>query len=289
MKYILPQNHKTKSYSHIFISVTVLFLIVLSSDARAQGNLLINPKRVIFDGTKRSQEISLANIGKDSATYVVSFVQNRMTDDGNFEPIAQPDSGQNFADKYLRIFPRSVTLGPNEAQVIKVQVNQYNKLQSGEYRSHLYFRAVPNVSPLGEDSAKKDTSNVSVRLTAIFGISIPIIIRSGESDTRVNLSNLQLENHSGNTPALNVRFNRTGNMSVYGDLSVDHVSNQGKVTRVGLIKGISVYTPNKVRNISIKLDKNAEVNYRSGKLQVNYFAPAEEKPEKLASAVLSLN
>ena len=289
MEYRLPQNHKKKSYSYIFNSVATILLIVLSSDARAQGNLLINPKRVIFDGTKRSHEISLANIGKDSATYIVSFVQNRMTDDGNFEPIVQPDSGQNFADKYLRIFPRSVTLGPNEAQVIKVQVNQFNKLQLGEYRSHLYFRAVPNIRPLGEDSAKKDTSDVSVQLTAIFGISIPIIIRSGESNTRVNLSNLQLENRSGNTPALKVRFNRTGNMSVYGDLSVDHVSNQGKVTRIGLIKGISVYTPNKVRNIFIKLDKNAEVNYRSGKLQVNYLASSEEKSEKLASAVLSLN
>ena len=289
MEYRLPQNHKKKSYSYIFNSVATILLIVLSSDARAQGNLLINPKRVIFDGTKRSHEISLANIGKDSATYIVSFVQNRMTDDGNFEPIVQPDSGQNFADKYLRIFPRSVTLGPNEAQVIKVQVNQFNKLQLGEYRSHLYFRAVPNIRPLGEDSAKKDTSDVSVQLTAIFGISIPIIIRSGESNTRINLSNLQLENRSGNTPALKVRFNRTGNMSVYGDLSVDHVSNQGKVTRIGLIKGISVYTPNKVRNIFIKLDKNAEVNYRSGKLQVNYLASSEEKSEKLASAVLSLN
>lgn len=287
MEYRLPQNHKKKSYSYIFNSVATILLIVLSSDARAQGNLLINPKRVIFDGTKRSHEISLANIGKDSATYIVSFVQNRMTDDGNFEPIVQPDSGQNFADKYLRIFPRSVTLGPNEAQVIKVQVNQFNKLQLGEYRSHLYFRAVPNIRPLGEDSAKKDTSDVSVQLTAIFGISIPIIIRSGESNTRVNLSNLQLENRSA--PALKVRFNRTGNMSVYGDLSVDHVSNQGKVTRIGLIKGISVYTPNKVRNIFIKLDKNAEVNYRSGKLQVNYLASSEEKSEKLASAVLSLN
>lgn len=286
MKNIPPQNHKTNSYSHIFSSIAIILLIVLSSGVRAQGNLLINPKRVTFDGTKRSQEISLANIGKDSATYVVSFVQNRMTDNGNFEQITQPDSGQNFADKYLRIFPRSVTLGPNEAQVVKVQVNQFNKLLPGEYRSHLYFRAVPDSSPLGEEAAKKDTSGVSVRLTAIFGISIPIIIRSGESKTKVSLSNLQLENLTGNPLALKIRFNRTGNMSVYGDLSVDHVSNQGKVTRVGLVKGISVYTPNKVRNMSIKLDEKTGVNYQSGELHVNYFTSSDEKSGKLASAVL---
>ena len=66
-------------------------------------------------------DLNLANTGKDSATYAISLVQIRMNEDGGFENITEPDPGQNFADKNLRFFPRSVTLAPGEAQSIKVQ------------------------------------------------------------------------------------------------------------------------------------------------------------------------
>lgn len=280
---------KIFTYLRFCITGLIVSFLFASSDGMAQGNLLINPKRVIFDGSKRSQEITLANIGKDTARYVVSFIQNRMTEGGNFEQITQPDSGQNFADKYLRIFPRTVTLAPNEAQTVKVQISQSNKLLQGEYRSHLYFRAVPKENPLGEKSRETDTADVSVRLTAIFGISIPIIIRNGESTTRTSLSNLQLDSLPGDPMTLSLTFNRSGNMSLYGDITVEHISDEGKISKVSLIKGISVYTPNKIRNLKIKLDNLSGVNYQSGKLRVNYNASVEERSEKIASAELLLN
>jgi P pilus assembly chaperone PapD len=272
-----------------FPAVFIVFFLLFSADVLAQGNLLINPKRVIFEGQKRSQEITLANTGNDTARYVVSFVQNRMTDEGNFEQVTQPDSGQNFADKYLRIFPRTVVLGPHEAQIVKVQVSQSNKILPGEYRSHLYFRALPKENPLGDKPGKTDTAGVSVRLTAIFGISIPVIIRSGELTASASLTNLQLDSLPENQKVLKITFNRSGNMSLYGDLSVEHISNEGKVSRVRLIKGISVYTPNKIRNLIIKLDNTGGINYLSGKLRVNYSTSPEEKSRNLASAELSLN
>lgn len=288
MKYMYRCIIYSFRYSGLYAPVFFFFLL-FSADAAAQGNLLINPKRVIFDGQKRSQEITLANTGSDTARYVVSFVQNRMTVEGNFEQITLPDSGQNFADKYLRIFPRTVVLGPQESQIIKVQISQSNKIMPGEYRSHLYFRALPEDNPLGNTSPQLDTASVSVRLTAIFGLSIPIIIRSGESTVNANITKLQLESLPENQRVLKVTLNRSGNMSLYGDISVEHISEEGKVTKVGLIRGISVYTPNKIRNMKIKLEDTAGLNYQSGKLRVNYSTSAEEKSKILASAELSLN
>jgi len=78
--------------------------------ALAQGNLLITPRRVVFEGNKRTQELNLANTGQDSAKYNVSMIQYRMKEDGSFEEITIPDPGQNFADKYVRFFPRTVSL-----------------------------------------------------------------------------------------------------------------------------------------------------------------------------------
>jgi hypothetical protein len=242
----------------------------------------------VFEGNKRSFDINLANIGKDTATYAISFVQIRMKDDGSFDLITAPDPGQKFADQNIRFFPRSVTLAPNEAQVVKLQLLRAAQLAPGEYRSHLYFRSIPKLKARGEEESVKDTSSISVRLTPIFGITIPAIIRIGQSASKVTLSDLSVDISEDGTPSFSLKFNRTGNFSVYGDLSVDHVSASGTVTRVGIANGIAVYTPNTVRAFRFNLDKKPEINFRSGKLRVTFSAPSDVKPLKYAEAELPL-
>jgi len=254
----------------------------------AQGNLLITPRRVVFEGNKRSEELNLANTGKDTAKYNVSILEYRMREDGSFEEISQPDPEQKFADKYLRFFPRVVVLAPNEAQVVKIQVTKANELEPGEYRSHVYFRAVPDTKPLGEGEIKKDSTAISVRLVPIFGITIPVIIRVGESNTKVTLTDLSYVQVNDTTPRLKLVFNRTGNMSVYGDLTVEYISPQGKITPAGSVKGIAVYTPNPLRRFQMDLDKTSGINYHTGKLQVIFSTQSDLRPVQLANAELLL-
>jgi len=287
---IVQQKHvqRKAKYIRLILSCLVFLTVICPSGVRAQGNLLITPRRVVFDGTKRVQELNLANTGRDTAKYNVSIVEYRMKEDGSFEEITQPDPGQNFADKNIRFFPRTVTLGPNEAQVVKMQVTNTGKLAPGEYRSHVYFRAVPKQVALGEEDKTRDSTAVSVKLVPIFGITIPVIIRVGESTTKVSLSDLKLELVNDTTNRLDVTFNRTGNMSVYGDLKVVHVSPTGKETQVGTVNGIAVYTPNAIRRFRMDLDKKAVVDYHSGSLVVTYSAQSDIKPEKFAEAELKL-
>ena len=253
----------------------------------SQGNLLVTPKRVVFEGGKRSEELNIANTGKDSATYVISFIQIRMKEDGTVEQIQKPDEGQNFADKYLRFFPRRVTLAPNEAQTVKVQFVNSGELMEGEYRSHMYFRAVPNEKPLGESEPGRDTS-ISVKLVPIFGISLPVIIRHGESTAKLTVSDLKFKMDDNTQPALYFTFNRTGNMSVYGNVTVEYIAPNGKTTNVGMIKGLAVYTPNALRRFKVMLDKKSYLDYHTGKFHLVY---SDESPKqaKLAEQDLVLN
>ncbi|MDQ6757244.1 MAG: fimbria/pilus periplasmic chaperone [Bacteroidota bacterium] len=269
-----------------FYILLIFFSFTLFAKNVAQGNLLVTPKRVVFDGLKRSEELNLANTGNDSATYIISFIQIRMKNDGSVETITEPDSAQNFADKYLRIFPRRVTLAPNEAQTVKVQATKTNELEPGEYRSHLYFRAVPNEKPLGEKEQTKDSS-ISVKLIPIFGISLPVIVRQGESTAKLHLSNVLFNIENDSTPLLKLTFNRIGNMSVYGDVTVNYISPNGKITKVGSVKGLAVYTPNTIRDFHLVLDKKSGINYHTGKLQVVYTDDSP-KPAKLAEEEMVL-
>jgi len=271
-----------------FIALSVLGLLFFFSGVKSQGNLIIIPRRVVFEGSKRTQELNLANTGKDTAKYLISIIQYRMNDDGTFENIIQPDSGQNFADKNFRFFPRSVVLAPNEAQTVKVQIINASDLKPGEYRSHLYFRSVPNDKLLGATDTANNTKTISVHLTPIFGMAIPVIIRTGVSTSNIVLNLPSLEIKENQAPKLKLAFNRSGNTSVYGDIKVDYISQQGQVTQVALAKGFAIYAPNGGRHFCMTLDNTKDLNYHKGKLHVTYTTPSDTKSVKIAEAELVL-
>jgi hypothetical protein len=77
-------------------------------------------------------------------------------------------------------------------------------------------------------------------------------------------------------------------MSVYGDIAVDYISLQGKVTRVGSIKGLAVYTPNSLRRFNLLLNKINGIDYHSGKLHLVYSDQAI-KPVRLAEEEIVLH
>ena len=292
LKLLIPSKvHKScRSRSFmVFLVILSCFAAILPVTAIAQGNLLITPTRAIFEGSKRSLDLNLANTGQDTAIYAISLIQVRMKDDGGFETITEPDPGQRFADRFIRYFPRTVTLGPKEAQVVKVQLIRSGELLDGEYRSHIYFRAIPNRAPLGEQEKVKDTTAISVRITPVFGITIPLIIRKGESTTRVTLSDLVFDITDESVPRISFVFNRTGNMSIYGDITVDHISPQGKITRVGAANGVAVYTPNTIRKFQFSLNKIPGVDFNTGNIRVIYSAPSDVKPVRYAETEITLN
>ncbi|MCW3110721.1 MAG: hypothetical protein JWQ09_5227 [Segetibacter sp.] len=278
LNYAILKNLFLKIAARQFLLTSfIISSLFFSSSVIAQGNLLVTPKRLIFDVTKRSSELNLVNIGKDTATYLISFTQNRMKDDGSFENITSPDAGQNFADKNLRFFPRTVTLAPNEPQTVKVQVTKSNELTAGEYRSHMYFRAEPKTDPLGEKENKVKDSGISIKIVPVFGISIPMIIRVGDNTSKIALSNVSFQIEKDSIPTVQMTINREGNMSVYGDIWIDHLSAGGKETRVGKLNGLSVYTPNLLRHVKVTLDKKAGIDYHSGSLHVVYSDPLTQR------------
>ena len=289
----MPVNISRRKTSFLIcILISICCAVMPFSAALAQGSLLISPKRIVFEGNKKTHELNLANTGTDTARYLISIKEIRMTEDGAFEEIMQPDPGQNFASKFLRFFPRSVTLAPNEAQSIKVQLIKTNELQPGEYRSHIYFRAIPNEKPLGENDVKAADTSISVQLIPVFGITIPAIIRVGESTTKVTLSDLAFQMAGDTMPRVAMALNRTGNMSAYGDILVTFTGSDGKTVEVGSARGVAIYTPNTKRRFAFDLNRDSGVKFTKGKLHVMYTKQVEGKtPEGddiLAEAEITL-
>jgi hypothetical protein len=259
-------------------SLLMIMLVLLPGLAQkisAQGDLLVSPVRVVFEGNNQKEEISLVNTGNDSAIYSVSLLHYNMTEDGNFEMVEKPDEGQMFADSYLRIFPRRVSLAPRESQVVRVQFRRRSDMMSGEYRSHLYFRAEKDNKPLGQNLTPKDPQLMSVQITPVFGISIPVIIRTGDVHVVSSLSSMKIEVQQDTIVNLKLTINRTGNISVYGDILAEYVPSSGKPVEIGDVRGVAVYTSTNKRNFSIRLKNLKGVNLTTGKLRVTYTSPRD--------------
>ena len=228
----------------------LFFLLGLSSPSVAQGDLLVTPTRVVFESNKQKEALNLLNMGKDTATYTISFIQYSMKEDGSFVAIETPDSGQMFADSYLRVFPRRVTLAPGESQVIMLQCRRNATMVDGEYRSHIWFRSEKNYKARGKEPLL-DSNQLSVTIIPIFGITIPVIIRSGAVHVSSTLSDLMLETQKDAIQTLKLTINRIGNISIYGDFIIEYIPTQGKSFQVAEVRGVGVYTTVNKRNMKL--------------------------------------
>lgn len=261
----------------------VLFVLLLSGQRiQAQGNLLVAPIRVVFEDGKQREDLNLSNIGQDTAVYLISFLQYEMKEDGRFLDVTDSASQPTpRADNFLRVVPRRVTLPPGESQIVRLQYRKPQNLADGEYRSHLYFRADKNTAPLGMED-DRDTTRLSVSITPIFGISIPIIVRNGRMALNVSLSDLNVTQVNDTIYNLNVAINRSGNQSAYGTLEASYEPPQGEKLMLGLANGVGVYTELNRRVYNLPLRVPRGLNVKAGKIVVRFLTPRDAGASELA-------
>jgi hypothetical protein len=257
------------------------------ADLPGIGDLLVAPTRVVFEGRTRAAELTLLNIGKQTATYRVTFSHLKMLETGELKEIETPEAGDHFADDLIRYSPRQVTLDPNVAQTIRLQVRKPENLPDGEYRSHLLFRAVPPESsqPAAAVESQEKATGYSIKLTPIYGVSIPVIVRSGVTAVHTTLTDLAVRapEAAGQPTTLEMKIRRDGNQSVYGNLRVVFTPASGKQQVVGVLNGVAVYTPNPDRIVRIALQPPPGLALEKGRLKVT-FARADQNGDVLASA-----
>lgn len=272
------------------LCLSALMCLPAPGSAQTPGDLLIAPTRIVLEGRVRTAEVALVNIGSAPATYRISLIHQRMTEDGDLVEVAEPAEGERFADDLVRFTPRQAVLEPRVTQTIRIQVRKPADLPAGEYRSHLLFRAVPQVAEAAHDEAPP-ADGLGIRLIPVYGISIPLIVRHGETSAKVSLTDLAVQPASDESPrpVLSLVLNRTGNRSTYGDLTVTmRPAGASKDLVLGRVAGLAVYVPNPVRRASLALDVPEGVSLAGARLKVTYRAKPEDGGAVLAESTLTL-
>ena len=247
----------------LFAATTFLLSAVPAS---ANGDLLVAPTRIILDGA-RGAEIVLNNVGDAPATYRISLELKRMQADGSLEEVA-PELATPAERAMLDMLvysPRRVTLPPNQPQTIRIGVRAPADLPDGEYRAHMLFRAVPDATPVAPASSAP-VDGVSISLTPIYGVTIPIIVRQGSLSASAAIANPRLES-DGEEHRLLFDLTRAGNRSVYGEVIV---SRQGVTEPILTARGIAIYPERDARVVTLPLSAEQAAALR-GPVTVRYI------------------
>lgn len=236
---------------------------------RVEAGVLVAPTRLILEDGARHAEFTLVNKGNRTEHYRISLQGRRMDPDGRVVRADEPRAGERFAHELIRFSPRRVVLPPGEPQTVRILVRRPDGLAPGEYRSHLVFQQVPDAPPAAVGSATETRQRLSVSLTPIFGISVPVIVRQGTLRGVGRLRELELA-RDGTEIALRLRIEREGERSLFGDFVVHHETPAGERSEVGRTHSVALYTPNAERTLSFPL-KGLDGRWpRTGRLVVEY-------------------
>lgn len=260
-------------------------LACLAAPAMAQvgADLNISPKRVVFGQGQRAAVVYVFNQGDAPATYSVELVDRIMLPDGRIvAAVDHPDAAVTSAARLIQYTPRRVTLQPRESQAIRVRAMPLPDGQGPEWRTHLTVTALPPESSglTAEALSHGEDGALSLQVTALFSVSIPVIIRSAETDARAALENVRVMPEDGQTGAsLALDLVRLGVNSVYGDVEVRR---RGQV--IGTVRGVAVYPEVERRAVVVPLGEDV----RSGDvLEITYRDDDAAKGRTLASASLA--
>jgi hypothetical protein len=274
-------------------ALTALLLLTgLSSSLQAAGNLMVTPTRIVFEQRDRSAQITLVNQGDKTSSYRISFVRQNMTENGQFVPVEEGEPGM-FSDPMIRFSPRQVSIPPGQAQVIRLALRRPGDMADGEYRSHMLFQALPEPSSTTVEALTQQTpEGITIELVPIVGIAIPVIVRHGDLNNAVTLSNAKIVSagQSGSAAKISVDINRDGNSSAYGDLRVTYTPEGAAPIVIAQANGVAVYANMQSRRFEMPLNLPADLKLENGEVDLAFLkSGADEKSGTLARTLLILN
>lgn len=265
----------------------LLFVITLLLSFNSSAALLITPSRVVFEDRTRTSQVTLVNKGSETTTYRISFIRQNMTEDGRFVPVEENEEGL-YSDKMVRYSPRQITLSPGQSQIVRLMLRKPKGLADGEYRSHMLLQALPKTTK--SDIAKavdEDSGEISVEITTIIGVSIPVIVRNGKLTSELSLTNARYVKSTDKESKSYVSFdmNRSGKSSTYGDFTVTYIDENGKSSIVGNVNGVAVYSPNTLRQFQVPVNAEDGVTYNKGRFHIVYSESGKDEASGLIASV----
>ena len=251
--------------------------------AQAQGDLLVAPTRVVMNGGG-SAEVVLSNIGSAPATYRITVELRRMDAEGDFSDVAEESANavERAALDMIRYAPRRITLLPGQPQAVRISARPAPDLPDGEYRVHMGFRAIPAAMTPEEAAKEAATGGLSIRLTPVYGITIPVFVRKGRLEASAALANPRFVK-DGEQTFVELDMSRTGQRSVFGMI-------EGKTARGEAVfqqRGIAIYPEVNQRKLRVPVTPEQQAKL-TGPIRIEYRELPENGGQLIAEVTSAI-
>ena len=250
------------------------------------GDINLYPKRIVIDRRQRIATVGLYNKTANTGDYEIDVKDMVMTPQGGVYALDNLPEGVSVerlkgAAEMLRWSPRRVALRGSESQTVRIMSRPAADLPDGEYRSHFSVVAIPPQADAGlsiEDAVmggSSAASGIGVSIKPRFGISIPVIVRVGETTLDVGLRiDGVVEIQSGLALALTVA--RSGTRSAFGDVLI---TLEGSSEPVAIARGVGVYPEVDSRDVVIPFSADFDTSQlRSGSILAVSFIDDDVNP-----------
>ena len=269
-----------KSAARIVWCLLASLVCLCSLGVGSSQAVTIFPTRVILTDKDRTAQVEIVNSGTATESYEIRLERKRMTETGEFQVVTgEALPGEQFADAIVRYSPRRITLAPGAGQTVRMMLKLPKGFPEGEYRSHLSVNRIQEASSMLPGAAgDKQAKDISINLTAYANIAVPVIVRHGKLSAGLTIGDLVLHPGAGQEPSV-VEFtlHRLGTMSVFGDLALTSVSQDGKTEQVAAANGVAVYVPNQTRRVRLTL-RGKDPLPNNGTLRVTFTEHGAGKP-----------
>ena len=272
--------------SKIFlVSLLSLGLILDAAPCVARNaDLLLSPTRIVLENNGKFATVTVRNTGDGVGRYKIELVDASMDERGGIRLLPEGTTEAHSAQNLVSLSPRSMTLKPDESQVVRILIKNMADLEDGEYRSHLQVRMTENDLDLATGEPVKEGASVVVKPK--INTVIPVILRKGETSYKVTLDDAKLVAAGGDAqqkPELMTSMSFSGNRSLLCDVKVTHVGAEGKESQLAFFRGVAIYRGLTKRTQSVPLEVPSGLNIHSGKIMVSLMSQENEGSKVLAS------
>ncbi len=237
--------------------------------------LRLSMKRIIFEGPKRSDIITIMNNTAKEQTYRLGWRHYRMDERKSLihMPEGEPDSsGVKWADDMIKYAPRRVTVPPGGSQQIRLLLRRPRDLEPGEYRAHLWIVTEIDADEFQADS--KTPGKQSFKLAMQPALTLPVFVRHGELSAKATITEAKVSKaDKGGT--ISFHLNREGNRSLYGDLRIVCFAS-GAEFEASYSRGTAVYPEVKKRILEYDFPIPPEQEANCRKVRIEYIADKED-------------
>lgn len=261
---------------NILTFILLMAFVFCTNPKPVEASLTISPLRVVLEGRSRSAEVMLLNLSKQTNTYRLGWIYNKMDETGHYTRVAESLTPDMDVAKYVVFSPRQVSIPPGGRQKVRLSLRRPPELADGEYRAHLIFQKLPDENTKASAPAAPERG-MSLSMEVLVGFSIPVIVRTGEYDAAAEIVNphfIPLDQSKSGKPEIGMIIKRTGKHSTLGRVTVHWDGSDKPDKRIGLLNNVSIFPEMNERIVNVTLNVDA---IPGGNITIRYTAEGPEQ------------